>query len=147
MKAKEWLERGMESTDPIDMFSNSWRGFNNLFYRSSGRIERTKIRNYLIDNVSEDVSTSLLHEYSEEVYYLLSQPVIDMRGNGEDTGKYIKRYRTSSTNQERIVALFLIVYQVRCNLEHGQKSPNQDRDIKLCSSSWPLVAEVVDKSA
>ena len=147
MKAKEWLDRGMESTDPIDMFTNSWRGFNNLFYESAGRKERDKIRNYLLANVSEDVSTSLLREYSEQIAYLLSQPVIDMRGNGRDTGKFIKKYKNSRTNQERMVALFFVIYQVRCNLEHGQKSPNEDRDIKLCSSSWPLIAEVVDKSA
>ena len=46
MKAREWLERGLEGRDPIDLLTDSWRGFNNLFYQYDGDIEREKIKNF-----------------------------------------------------------------------------------------------------
>lgn len=147
MKAREWLDRGLERNDPIDLLTDAWRAFNSLFYRESGGSERVKINNYLSANVSEDTAQQLIDGHQTEIVYLLSQPVIDMRGNGRDTVDAINEYNSSSGNLERLRALFKIIYQVRCNLEHGQKSPTRERDVELCSSSWPLVAEIVDRNA
>ena len=147
MKAREWLERGLESRDPIDSFTDSWRGFNNLFYHYDGNSELEKIRNFLGLAISEISARQLIDNHTEEIAYLLSQPVIDMRGNDRDTTPSIEAYTDSSSDIEKLKELFNIIYQVRCNLEHGQKSPNRDRDIELCASAWPLVAEIVDKNS
>jgi len=147
MKAKEWLNRGLERVDPIDLLTDSWRGFNNLFYHSTGGSEREKIQNYLSGNLSEDSAKKLIDSHPQEIKYLLSQPVIDMRGNGKDTEASMNKFNSSSSHIEKLNSIFAIIYQVRCNLEHGQKSPTRERDVELCSSSWPLVAEVVDKNA
>lgn len=147
MKAREWLNRELERNDPIDLLSDAWRGFNNLFYSETGHTERDKINSYLSTNVSEKVAQELIEGHKTEIAYLVSQPVIDMRGNGRSTEESINEFNTSGSNLEKLKALFKIIYQVRCNLEHGQKSPTRERDIKLCTSSWPLVAEIVDKNA
>ena len=147
MKAREWLNRGLERNDPIDVLTDAWRGFNHLFYSETGHSERDKINSYLSTNVSEEVAQELIAGHQTEIAYLVSQPVIDMRGNGRDTEESINEFNNSGSNLERLKAIFKIIYQVRCNLEHGQKSPTRERDIELCSSSWPLVAEVVDKNA
>ncbi len=97
--------------------------------------------------MSEETAKELIDGHQKEIAYLISQPVVDMRGNGRDTEESINEYNSSGDNLERLKALFKIIYQVRCNLEHGQKSPTRERDIELCSSSWPLVAEIVDKNA
>lgn len=146
MKAREWLNRGLEQNDPIDSLANAWRGFNNLFYSEAGSTEGEKINSYLTSNVSEETAQNLINGHQKEIAYLISKPVIDMRGNGRDTEKSINEYITSGSNLEKLKAIFKIIYQVRCNLEHGQKSPTRKRDIELCCSSWPLVAEVVEKN-
>lgn len=147
MKAREWVDRSLDQSDPIESFSNSWRGFNSLFFPCSGNTERDKIQNFLSVNITEAIAQELITNHTQEVTYLLSQPVIDMRGNGRDTASSISSYNNAGSYLEQLLTLFSIIYQVRCNLEHGQKSPTRERDIELCSSSWPLVAEVVDKNA
>ena len=147
MKAREWLNRGLEGRDPIDLLTDSWRGFNNLFYPCDGGNERSKIRNYLEQSISEEVAKELIENHEQEVAYLLSRPVNDMRGNSRNTAPSIKAYEGTSSFTEKLIELFIIIYQVRCNLEHGQKSPSRERDVQLCTSAWPLVAEVVDKNA
>jgi hypothetical protein len=85
----------------------------------------------------------MLRVYGSEIDYLVSQPVLDMRGNGRDTATNIQSFMEASDSLSKIKELFMIVYQVRCNLEHGQKSPGRQRDINLCQCSSPLVAHVV----
>jgi hypothetical protein len=46
MKAQEWLERGDQRDDPVEMFSNYWRGFNNLFFGVCGGCECDKIKRF-----------------------------------------------------------------------------------------------------
>lgn len=147
MKAREWLERGLNSKDPIDLLTDSWRGFNNLFYKCDGGSEREKINNYWAQSISEKVSKELICNHKKEIAYLLSQPVIDMRDNGKDTVPFIEACAAAKNSVEKLKTIFLIIYQVRCNLEHGQKSPSRGRDIDLCAASWPMVAEVVDRNA
>lgn len=145
MKPREWLERGLiRNDDPIDLLTDSWRGFNGLFYPSEGRTEWDKIKSYLSENISEEKAENLVQTYLKEINYLILYPVVDMRGNGKDTRPSIDEFKRAESNLERILAIFKVIYQVRCNLEHGQKSPSRKRDIDLCSSSWALVAEVVD---
>lgn len=145
MKSHEWLGRALESTDPIEQLSNSWRGFNGLYSSSDKISELDKIKRYLDANLSDDVAAQLIENHEREIDYLISTPVIDMRGNGNSTAKNIDAFKTSIDSLERIKSIFCVIYQVRCNLEHGQKSPTSERDVELCVSSWPFVAEVIDK--
>ena len=147
MTAREWLERGRQSREPIDALSNFWRGLNNLFAAFQGDTERDKIRTFLAAKVSSDQAQSILNGYPAEVEYLLSQPVIDMRGNSRDTSHNIQAFRTAADAGERLRELFMVIYQVRCNLEHGQKSPSNHRDVKLCRCASPIVGDVVHRCA
>ena len=144
MKSKEWLERALNSQDPIDLFTDSWRGFNSIYYQNTGGSELNKIHNFLTRSIPEETARELINNHTAEITYLMSQPVIDMRGNGRNTRLTMEEYKTSDSNTEKLKALFTIIYQIRCNLEHGQKSPSRERDVELCNSAWPLVAEIVD---
>jgi len=70
-----------------------------------------------------------------------------MRGNGRNTAKHIQAFQAGNTSLGKLKELFMIIYQVRCNLEHGQKSPSRDRDVELCRSARPLVDRVVEANA
>ncbi|MCC5795927.1 MAG: hypothetical protein JJU48_01205 [Methylophaga sp.] len=147
MKAREWLQRSREAQDPIDGFSNAWRAFNHLYFPENGTSERDKIQQYLESKVDEDIADRILEDYGDEVNYLLAQPVIDMRGNGRNTARNIESFQGGLTALSKVKEPFMIIYQVRCNLEHGQKSPSRERDVELCRAACPLVDHVVDANA
>jgi len=142
MTAHEWLDRGNQTDDPIDAFTNYWRAFNNLFSAGCGT-ERDKIKLFLSQHLSDTQAEEILQSNAAGVTYLLSQPVIDMRGNGKDTAQNIQAFNVASDSLTKLQELFMVAYQVRCNLEHGEKLPSSERDIRLCQSAYPLVANVV----
>jgi len=144
--AREWLKRGKTAQSPIDAFTDFWRGFNNLYGPTQGPTELIRLRTFLVATVSPAAAAPMLAAHPEQVAYLLSQPVIDMRGNGRDTAGAIAAFAASADAQVKLCELFTVIYQVRCNLEHGQKSPTVDRDVRLCECSAPLVAAVVAHS-
>lgn len=149
MTAREWLQRGISAVSPIDALADYWRAFNNLYAatRSNGA-ERTKIRSYLNQAVSDEIATEVLAVDDESLAVLLARPVTDMRGGGRDTNPAIEAFATTASNQkEKLIALFMIIYQVRCNLEHGDKSPTATRDLALCKASAVFVAAVVERCA
>lgn len=145
MKAKEWLDRGEKATDPIDAFSSFWRGFNTLFFGFTGAQERDKIKAMLRHNISEATAEAIIHEYELAISYLMSQPVIDMRKNGRDTVANIQTFNLETNSLVKLQEIFMVIYQIRCNLEHGQKSPSHMRDIQLCQSALPLLRYVVNE--
>jgi hypothetical protein len=59
----------------------------------------------------------------------------------------MEQFAEAATELEKLVALFMVIYQVRCNFEHGQKSPSRGRDEALCTAACPFVAKVVDHAA
>jgi hypothetical protein len=145
VKAGEWLGRGETAADSFDALSNYWRGFNNIF-AGQGQ-ERQLISAFLQSKLDEEFAQELLDAHTQEVADLMSTPVIDMRGNGKDTSQYMAEFGAAATAIEKLVALFMVIYQVRCNLEHGQKSPSQVRDQTLCQAACPFVAGVVRHAA
>lgn len=145
MKAREWLKRGTDASDPFDALSNYWRGFNNLF-NGNGR-ERELISTFIRAHINEEFARHLMDDNECSAQVLVLRPVIDMRGNGRDTSRYMDHFNTADTAVDKLVALFMVIYQVRCNFEHGQKSPTRDRDQTLCEAACPFVAAVVDHAA
>jgi len=145
LKAREWLQRGLRAQDSFDALSNYWRGFNNLF--SGNGQERQLISAFLRARVDEGLAGKLLESHAADASVLMSQPVIDMRGNGKDTSLYIEKFRNAETAMDKLDALFMVIYQVRCNFEHGQKSPSRDRDVALCNAVCPFVAAVLEHAA
>jgi len=148
-KAHEWLERGKQMADPVDAFSNFWRGFNNLFSSvgPSHSQERDQIRSYLDSNVTPEQAQEILDINSSNIDYLLSQSVIDMRGNGKDTSQHIEAFNTAACPKVKVSELFMVIYQVRCNLEHGQKSPSRARDVRLCECAGPVISYILERNA
>jgi hypothetical protein len=145
--AREWLDRGMAAASPIDAFRDFWIGFNSLYASALKVPERAKIEIYLNAMVPVAVASQFIANHPTQIQYLLSQPVIDMRGNGKDTGPDIIRYNTSNNDLEKLISLFMVIYQVRCNLEHGQKLPSNPRDFRLCEDSAPIVHSVLQHCA
>jgi hypothetical protein len=141
LTAREWLERGAAATDAFDAFSNFWRGFNALF-AGPGQ-EREQISNFISTAINDHFAQEMLNAHADEVGHLMGVPVIDMRGNGRDTSQHIETFGTAASAIEKLVAVFMVIYQIRCNFEHGQKSPSQVRDQLLCKAACPFISGVV----
>src|SRR5258708_39692070 len=144
MKAKEWYDRGKQAEDPINALTDFWRGFNGQFFKAGAGQERDQIKRILREKISEAKAKELLEGHAKGRDYLLSQPVIDMRGNGKDTALNIDSFNAAPDSLTKLQELFMVIYQVRCNLEHGQKSPSRDRDVRLCQAASPIVADIVE---
>jgi hypothetical protein len=143
MTAQEWFTRGQEANDPFDALSNFWRAFNHLFFPGPNAQERDKIRRFLRQNVGEAEARDLLRRHPEPIRCLLEYPVIDMRSNGRDMSANITAFHAADPPQTKLEELLMIIYQVRCNFEHGQKAPSNDRDRGLCASAAVLLRDVI----
>lgn len=147
MKAREWLERGLNHDDPIDCLYNCWMGFNNLYGAYHTGSERNAIKALIDAKVEAAFAQALLDNHKPEIDCFMSRPVIDMRGNRRSSQRDINNYNTSNCPLSKLKSILMVIYQVRCNLVHGEKSPSRVRDVELCKNSWPFVAELVDKYA
>jgi len=146
MKAKEWLHRGAATEDPFDRFSNLWRGFNNLYANNNGGTERDNIRRFIVSNITEETASNIMAANNDNVAYLVRRPVNDMRGNGRTTQQYITEHAEADSALGELQAVAMVVYQIRCNFEHGQKSPNREEDQRLCRHSSIIVERILEQS-
>ncbi|MGF1788902.1 hypothetical protein L4D00_24250 [Photobacterium swingsii] len=147
MKAVEWLDRGLSHDDPMDCFTNCWIGFNNLYSNYPADSERSSIKNFVDANVTESVAEELINLHNEEISYFISQAVINMSNTEQNTQRDINSYNISESFIAKLKSILMMTYQVRCNVIHGSKSPNRERDVELCRYSWPFIAELVDRYA
>ncbi|EBW7768166.1 hypothetical protein DQJ37_21885 [Salmonella enterica subsp. enterica serovar Louisiana] len=130
----------------MDAFSNYYRGLNHLFSSITNGSERDKIAYILQEKISDENAADILNAHSKNVDILISEPVIDMRGNGKNTAIHIQNFKNGENNIEKLKSIFMIIYQIRCNFEHGQKSPSRERDISLCKNSLPLLDSAITAS-
>jgi len=144
LKAEEWFKRGHEANNPLDAFNHFWVAFNNLYSSQNGRFEPQKIKNYLSSHVSEDVALELLERHSDKIDFLISQPVKHIPENGQDTQGHVDAYTGSENPIDKLKSIFMIIYQIRCNLIHGQKSPSRERDVELCNNSCGILSAVIE---
>ena len=128
----------------MDAFTDFWRAFNGLYGTDQTRVtELARIGQFIQAHLSPETAGRLLALHPAQVDRLLSRPVVDMRGNGRDTKSSIAGFLLSNDPVTKIQHLLAVIYQIRCNLEHGQKSLADERDICLCSNAAPIVAEIV----
>lgn len=139
--AKKWLALGHDATTPYDAFSNYWWAFSSLL-PSSMESERRRISGFVSDCVSEDTAGAMLKDAAEQVSFLMRIPVRDMRDQRRNTSNEMQRYQSASTDLEKLDAVMMVVYMVRCNLQHGHKVPDSERDQKLCVAAGTMVVAV-----
>jgi len=117
-----------------------WIAFNWMYCESRGSSERERIKTFCRRNSRK----LLLYDPfdTDEVQVFKEGPVYRVRGaeSNDDPEKLCKDIRDGHRNTtERAISLLLSVYQVRCNLFHGGKSPDNRRDLKLVESSAEIM--------
>lgn len=145
MKAREWFDKGEHEEDVFNSFFHFWQAFNSIYHDQKKSAERIKINNFFNNNFSEQIAIDILENHSPEIDLLLSSPIIDMNTQAKDTSENISAFYATDNSLDKLQQLFMIIYQVRCNLVHGQKSPSRKRDLDLCKSATPILKDVLSR--
>lgn len=126
-----------------DGFHRFWTAFNALYNAAAGRTERDRVRAAVKAFLSDDRAAELLAQLTPPQASLPDPPPGDTRYREDD-----QRFRQASLREaqlvaddrepsaSRLAALMVLVYQVRCSLVHGNKSPDRRRADKLVK--WGL---------
>ncbi|OCH02716.1 hypothetical protein [Aliivibrio fischeri] len=117
----------------------------------NGGDQRSTIVDAIEGSLSEEVCQTILAKFESDIQYLHSSPVGDLRyGNGDE-----KFYRNGNrdiqlvinkdnSSQVRLANLLCVVYQIRCNLDHGHKELTTTRSQKLFDIGNRIILAVIE---
>lgn len=138
----EWYEyASKENENYFVKFMMYWVAFNWLYegYRKDRQDEKLTIQNFLDDekrnlNALESLKFFKIPQYQKAIAILTEEPIIDAR-----TCESKSHYKNKVVNNESILDLIYIIYQIRCNLFHGSKSPSAPRNRALVEAAATIL--------
>lgn len=147
--ALRWYKYGLEhDEDFISKFMMHWIAFNWLYSTCGNKSERQNIKDYC-KRADTKRKLALYDPFeTDEIEVFKQGPVLRMGGpesgdDPEDLWESICHGRNNST--QRATDLLLTIYQVRCNLFHGSKSPDDSRDLALVEASAEIMYEYLKR--
>ena len=143
--ARSWLARAESSQDEFDRFMALWIAMNALYSEHQTESERRAISDFVFSNgyrLSEPQIRSILDHPGAR--YFETRVVRDVRGTGSDTAEDAAVLKnTRRPPKPRLKALMMILYQVRCNLFHGNKTFGRESDTKVISNASGVLECIV----
>ncbi|GEM_PF-3286217 len=139
---KEWYNYGVEHNDPFFVkFMALWIYFNHLYRRFPGKYvdkrgeeregaEYAKIIEWCNEQRKRFKTKYEMVFNSPFIKIFLDDKVIDVKSNYQNRETF-EALKDDKDIYKRTNALFQTMYQVRCNLFHGDKRFNDPRDIEL----------------
>lgn len=142
--AASWLKKAETEKDDFDKFISLWFAFNALYNQFFHHSEIDAIYNLIFSHDKKIEYTELRDILTLNSSTFFENRIIrDCRGNGKDTIEYAAKLKDNSNSlRYRLFYLLKILYQVRCNLFHGNKMFDSDSDqeiIKNAASSMELI--------
>jgi hypothetical protein len=123
-------------------FCIHWIAFNALYGEEPDNLERSRVMSAISRFLSKQQAKGVLQSSEEAMQRIIQTPPGDMRLHPGDatfrkaTRKYKRIYDDSQQDPiSRVAAAGAILYQVRCNLIHGSKNPDDQRDKMLVAES------------
>lgn len=131
-------------------FLRLWTAFNCLYGEDHVGTERDRAMRVVKKYLSSSNAQLLLEQSAAAAYDVIATPPGDMRKDlsdpqfREQTVRCADAY-SDQTKQgnERLAGLIGVIYQVRCNLLHGDKNPDDARDILLVRKSNAVLQVVL----
>ncbi len=150
---EEWYDYGVENNDPFFVkFMTLWVAFNQIYSKFSGEEKKPKSeRVQIMKCLEKDEEDKLL---TKELFdSIFASPFIKVFKDDSvcsydrlekkfipDSFENNKTVKNENEQwQERIKALFMMIYQVRCNLFHGSKEVSNPRDVKLVKCAGEIL--------
>lgn len=145
--AKDWYQKAINNTDVFEKFICLWISFNAIYGKYSAYSEfkndentpkeKAQIKNCILHILlnSENRYQSLLE--SQEFLYFSNNVIHDCRpGSNSNTQKNMSIMKSNSVELSiKIVNLFFCIYQARCNLFHGDKTPYEYHDTEIITNA------------
>lgn len=131
-------------------FSNLWMAFNAIYGGEPDRKERSRVIATIRKNMTDRQALAVLRNVTRSVDRLLAVPPGNMMIELEDpyfraaSQRYAAIYRNKKESPiNRLAAVAAVLYQVRCNLLHGAKDPELERDRMLVTESKSILVTLV----
>lgn len=131
-------------------FSQLWIAFNAIYGGELDARERSRVMSCIRRNFSQGAALRVLRTVRASVDRVLEVPPGSMLLKRNDPNFRAATQRCSALyrNREekangRLAAVGGVIYQVRCNLIHGNKDPDDARDRMLVSESLTVLRSLV----
>jgi len=143
--ARSWLSHAASSQDDFDRFMALWIALNALYSEYQTESERRAIREFVFSDeyrLSDQQMRGILDHPG--AHYFKTRTVRDVRGTGSDTAEDAAVLgNTRLPPKPRLKALLMVLYQVRCNLFHGNKTFGRDSDTDVISKASGVLEYIV----
>ena len=133
-----------------DRFTKQWAGFNAIYNAFAGP-ERDRLMEAIESGLTTEQAEAILDAAGESIRYFIALPPGNMRLAPSD-----RRFRARASEDLRAVGdaalgaptrvayLLSVIYQIRCNLLHGEKDVSDPRDERLVREGEVIVATAVE---
>jgi len=143
--ARSWLGKADGEGDPFDRFVSLWFALNALYNEFFDRSERAAIGDFLYSghhSMGEDAELAILG--SGPARYFTERVIRDCRGWGTDTREDATILASSERMPtRRVKSLLMILYQVRCNLFHGNKVYARESDEEVVAHAADALGAIL----
>lgn len=144
--ARIWYNKAEAAGDPYDRFVCLWFAFNALYNEFLQGSERNAIGELIYSNRYNFSNTEIKDILKTPYAEFFKQRIIrDCRGSGRDTSESAAVSKSSDSSQKKkLNHLLRILYQVRCNLFHGNKLFGRDSDDQVVSNAAHALAGIMN---
>lgn len=140
----------MSSPGEWNEFSALWMAFNSIYGGEPDQRERARVMGCIRKNFSERGALRVLRSVTKPIDRILEVPPGNMLMNRWDpkfraaSQRCAALYRNRSESAVgRLAAAGGVLYQIRCNLIHGSKDPDNERDRMLVHESVAVLNALV----
>lgn len=130
-----WYERGKNESDIVFKFVSYFVAFNFLYGGSNGSGDKAKMKGY--------VQTAVSPLYPNDTVFDLLTSDTEFYKQGFTTPAL--RDRLVKLENRTTLTLFCAIYQVRCNLFHGSKTMESERDQGLVTDGSKVLEDFLGK--
>lgn len=143
--AKTWLNKAKQEEDCFDRFVSLWFAFNALYNEFLYRYEKDAIID-LVDDRRYFIGDRRLNKIlsSPSVDFFKRRVIRDCKGTGQDTRQEQIKLKSFGPPKMRLKNLLLILYQVRCNLFHGNKMYGRDADNEVIGHASAVLLDIMN---
>lgn len=137
----DWINKGNNETDEYDKFFAYFVVLNFLYNHDCEGVssERERLVLFVAKTISDNKFENFKITFNNNSE-LTKQQILDMR-----TNKNSKLYKLEDVENGNIVSIFLMIYQIRCNLFHGGKELYVDRNKKLVKEANEILKQFLEK--
>lgn len=131
-------------------FTHLWMAFNAIYGGEPDSRERARVMNCIRRSISEHTALRVLRTVNRSVDRILDVPPGNLllnrfrpefRAASQRCAALYRNRRESAVG--RLAAVGGVLYQVRCNLIHGDKNPDSERDKMLVRESLAVLRILV----